>query len=466
MPFSKKLIATLKLVDKKEIKNLRKFIQFSSTDKITIAIFDYWDTQLKNSYAELDNETAWKYLFPKKIFLKDNWRTYCSLLNTLIEKFLIYEQLKTDEILQQRLLTKVLEKKKQAKKTYQKLEKLIENQPLSASKSLQLNQYYEALFEQNFKQKVDNKDDTLKYFFKHLDDFYFLQKLKFSNVALAQSTIFKKKISIFLLDEILSLTLQNTDNELITIHANLTKLYREDSKEQYELAIKYFDQHKEIISKEEQIVIFAHLQNFLIRKNNQGEKWVVIPLFELKKQGIELTITEITATSFVNTVSAGCLAKEFNYCETFIEKYQNSLPNANKEIVISLSNATLLFHRFIEKGDRDNLEKILEINKNISTLKGDLLYNLSLRLVISKTLFELYKLNSSYTAVLQNEIQKFKQYITQKKLSSEKTELYFNFCTYLQKISDKSHDSEALSTLKTEIQQLNVVNKKWLLEQC
>ncbi len=466
MPFSKQLINTLRHIDKKKLKYLQGFIQCNATDKIAVAIFDYWNTQLKNDYSKLDNETAWKAIFPKKEYLKDNWRTYCSILNALIEDFLVYEQLKSDEILQQQLLAKALEKQKKADKIYQELEKKIEKKSLSAEKSLHLVALHEALFYQNTYQKIDNKNDPIVNFFKNLDDFYLIQKLKFANATLAQSSVFKGKVSIFLLDEILNFCAQNHDNELVVIYTHLVKLYQKDTKEQFELAKKYFDQHKEKIAKEEQKIIFGHLQNFLTRKNNQGHEWVTIPLFDLKKETIELTVTEITDTSFINMVSAGCLVKELDYCETFIQEKQKYLSGANKEIVISLANTTLLFHRFIAKGDRDNLEKILEINRNIATLKGDLIYNLSLRLIISKTFFELSKLDNTYIASLQNEIQKFKQYIIQKKLSSEKTELYFNFCTYLQKISDKSHDSEALSTLKTEIQQLNMINKKWLLEQC
>lgn len=466
MPFSKQLINTLRHIDKKKLKYLQGFIQYNASDKIAVAIFDYWNTQLKNDYSKLDNETAWKAIFPKKEYLKDNWRTYCSTLNALIEDFLVYEQLKSDEILQQQLLAKALEKQKKANKTYQELEKKIEKELLSAEKSLYLTQLHEALFYQNTYERIDNKDKPLDNFLKNLDDFYLIQKLKFANAKFAQSSVFKSEISIFLLDEILNLGTQNPDNELVVIYTQLIKLYQQDTKEQFELIKKYFDQHKEKIAKEEQKIIFGHLQNFLTRKNNQGHEWVNIPLFDLKKETIELSVTAITETSFINMVSSGCLAKELHYCEIFIQEKQKYLSGANKEIVVSLANATLLFHRFLAQGNPDNLEKILEINRNIATLKGDLVYNLSLRLILSKALFEICKLKSSYAATLQNEIQKFKQYIIQKKLSSEKTELYFNFCTYLQKISDKSHDSEALSTLKTEIQQLNMINKKWLLEQC
>ncbi len=156
MPFSKKLIASLQLISKKdkELDNLRKFVHhcYPVADKVAVAIFDYWDIELKNDCNALDNKNAWKKIFPAKKYLSDTFRTYCSKLNELIEHFLILEQLKEDKIMQQQLLAIALQKKNKHKKVeeaYGNLKRLIDESSLSATKSLHLTQFYEGIFYQN-----------------------------------------------------------------------------------------------------------------------------------------------------------------------------------------------------------------------------------------------------------------------------------------------------------------------------
>ncbi len=491
--FSTKLITTLKLVAKrgKELDNLRKFIHsdFHHIDNAVVKIFDTWDKKYKNDFALLDNEKIWADIFPEKKLNDNVMRAYCSTLTTLVEQFFVQEELKKDKILQKKLLAKAYEGKKQtiipdknelentkateqqaAKKEavilsiYKELENLIEAKLLSSEKFKALLFLKEKGFH-NFEGKnIDKKNNTATEYLKALDEFYFIQKLKFLNVELTKGKIYQAKTSVLLQEEVLDLS-QKSDNPLIKIYGQLILLFDDDDSTatHYNKIKTFFDEHKEKFEEEEKLFIYIQLKNYLIRKSNQGEEWIRKPLFDFYKETLQSPISEL---SFQNMVAVACLANELDYCDEFITNQSKDIKGKNKDVLEKLARANLHFYRYLNDKESKHLDTVLEVNKNIETLKGDLTYNLSLRVVLCKTYFELSKSKDNDKDSTSVELTNLSQYIRKQKLAQEKREPNLNFCKYLQLIINNATIKEELAKIKEELKEKKVVNREWLMAQC
>jgi hypothetical protein len=491
--FSQKLIAVLKLIPKrgKELDNLRKFLysDYHHIDKSVVAIFDAWDKDFKNDFEKLDNEVVWRKKFPKENYHDNKMRAYCSLLTSLIEQFLIQEELKKDQILQKRLLSKAYERKnlltqpienpkrepskaeekqkikknKLLKDVGDELSQLVEAQPLSAEKFCDLMFLKEKKFYNFFGKNSDKKDNSVEEYLTALDDFYFIQKLKFLNAELTKNSIRQSETNVLFEKEVLEIG-KKSEKPIIKIYADLVILFEnnDNSQENYSNIKAYCDEHNQYFGEGEKDFIYNQLKNYLIRKSNQGED-VQKMLFDINKELLKFPISE---HGFLNMAAAACLVNDLEYCEEFITKHNKDIKGQNRNILENLAKANLSFYRYKNDNNVQHLKNILDINGDIKSLKGDLSYNLLLHVVLCKTFFELCKSDDSYYSPVLSQLTNFKIYINKQRLAKEKRETNLNFCNYLIKILKNRNSKTALKDIKIELEGIIVINKEWLKNQC
>jgi len=162
--------------------------------------------------------------------------------------------------------------------------------------------------------------------------------------------------------------------------------------------IKKFDEF-------DQKVLFIAGVNFVIKQGKRGYSEYKNYLFKWYKFGeannLLLVQNKITEPIFANIIINGCQVKEFDWVESFINRYKNYL-NVDK------LEDTLLYYRgiiYYAKGDWDkSLDYLLTGTKKR-------VYPLRSRSVIVRAFFEKYLEDDSYLELLLANIQAFEVYL-------------------------------------------------------
>jgi hypothetical protein len=484
MLLSKTLLETLKLIPKKgkNLDRLRKFIasDYHNGEKVLKKLFDV--IIKKYPSTALAQADVWAAVFPDgRDFNAVFFRIYCSGLNDLIEQFLVQEQLRKDNALQQQLLAKAYKEKGEYKRwqtANNKAKSMILQAGNSAIKMAQLADLeQDYLFHPQTKTKQEDEQTMFKTF-SYIEESYLLAKLRTSIEYLSRAALFENKKEIIFLTELLQLSqhIDFQENIKIRMYALLVEMYHTRSTEFYTDVVCFFEKNKTTLNLEDHKMIQLHLQNFLIQESNKGNQAARFEIFKNYQKGIAdatlLSNGKINAQTFYNFVSAGCLALELEEIERFITDYQEHIQEKDNEIIVILSQANLDFYFYTTTQKTEYLDKILLDTNKIETLKGDILYNLILRMIICKSYYELYLKNKNQVELLQNYLRSFSSYVNRKKdFALEKRLLYLGFCTQLKQIVEieTSTTNEKEKAIKkaakvVEIQNAVVANKTWLIE--
>jgi hypothetical protein len=481
MSISKKLLKTLKLISKKdkELERLRKFVHFQKEQEVIGRIFDFLVKHYP-SYQKVSNDDVWNVIFPKEKKLNEAvLRVYYSNLNELIEQFLIFEQVKKNKALQQQLLSRAYDEKNQYERFFKNntsAQKILQEQTSSAQQLSEIAFLKQTAY--THQQHKVNDEKEIDEIIKLIDESHLMSKLKFAVESLSRAGIYQNKVAFPFLQELIKFA-QQTDfqeNIIIKIYVLLAELYQYKTAEYYQLASGFFEKNRPLFEQTESQAIHLHLQNFLIRESNNGNEAIALVFFEKQKNIFEQQLKDskkmvISEQSFLNMVSAACLGTQLDYLDNFIPENGQNIAGENKKIVLVLAKANLSFYRYLNEKKVQYLDEILENTREIESLKGDLAYNLLLRMNICKTYFEYLLLNNQQGKPLEDYLKSFETYLKKQSLTKEKSILYVNFCRQLSQILKvfeditlrKKEKSDALNQIKENIQTMNIGNKQWLI---
>jgi hypothetical protein len=399
-------------------------------------------------------------------------------LNELIEQFLIQEALKKDKALQQQLLAKVYNEKNQFERfetANKAAQKELEGQKDGAFKFSQIAELKQQIFFHPHNKSLEKDANSLFEIIQYLDESHLMAKLKLVSEYLSRASIYENPKDIFLLEELIIFA-QLPDfqpNKIIQFYALLSLMYLNKTPESYHLAQNFIEKNKAALYEKDYQM---HLQNFLIRESNNGNENVASVILEKQKEILEKQLLDgvsvLSEQTFLNIVSAACLANDLDYLDTFIPKHESFIPEMNRKIIIILANANLSFYRYLKEKDKKHLDDILESTRDMDALKGDLTYNLMLRMNISKTYFEYFLLNNEQVHLVKSYLNSFVAFIKRKELAKERKIIYINFCESVRQIllilDDHLLKSEGkrekLTLISAKIKDLNVINKKWLMD--
>ncbi|MCB0614025.1 MAG: hypothetical protein KDC75_11970, partial [Phaeodactylibacter sp.] len=410
----------------------------------------------------LDKERVFSKIFNGEPFDDAKLRQSMHFLLKAIEEFLIYEELRGDEVRSRMALSSVYRKRKLDKafqKTINSVETLQEKAPYRDEHYLR-NEYLLQLEKYTFQEgKKRTAEMNLQEVSDALDTTFLADKLRQSCLMIAHQAVYKASYNIGLLEEVLEHVKRPElmKHPAIAIYYNGYMAFTHEGNSDYFQALRQEIQNNlHLFSHSEIRDIFLMAINYCIRKMNVGEATFVREAFELYRSGIEEGILIenglVSRFTFLNVIRIALRLGEFNWVESFIPDYKQYLAPKFRDTIVHYSKAKLLFEK---KDYAAAMELLAHVDYD------DVLLTLNARLMLIKIFYE----TDEYDA-LDSLLESMRTYIHRKDLTSSYKSNYQNIIRYTKKlVRINPYDGSQKSKLKTEIIAANpLTEKSWLLE--
>lgn len=262
---------------------------------------------------------------------------------------------------------------------------------------------------------------------KEFDNFFYyslVRLIRFYSLMLHERNQSNIEYNLIMFDEILMLIKKGgliNNPTLMVFSAILQLLHTKDLKYYNELKlmkIKYYNE----LRRDDQYILFVHLYDFCAYMVNfKGDDSYNRDMLEIYKEMMEkqfMTRDNFLYFNFMNVVKVACRVEEFEYAESFIKEYKGSIPEEEKENVLS-------FCFGIIENSRGNLEKAL---KHFSKANFQ---NFIIKVQVKILLLKLYYKLGMYEQAF-GMVDTFRHYIAREEnLLSEHRESYNKFLTLM-----------------------------------
>jgi hypothetical protein len=211
--------------------------------------------------------------------------------------------------------------------------------------------------------------------------------------------------------------------------------------------------------------IYAYAINFCIRQVNKGGEAYLQVLLSLYQNALQdgalFSDGWLFQWDYKNIVSAGLKARNFAWCENFIQAYKDKLEPSTRENAYTYNLASLYF----EQGD---LRRALRLLQHVEF--SDVFYQIGSKVILLKSFYEL----NDHEALLST-CDAFKIYLKRNKtLSQSHYTVNFNLASLTRRLSALRQKASLLPSaefqakreaLRAEISTASVAQLPWLLAQ-
>jgi hypothetical protein len=462
------LIHILRVLDKKEVKELRKWVNSPAHNlrQDVVDLFEYLVAgQHLHSDKHLEKERAFQAIYPDKTFSDAEMRQVMHFLLKAVENFLVYNELLKDEVRTQTMLAKVYRKRQLAKQFQKTIEA---GREIQQTQPYRNHQYFENEYFLQFEQYTylsglgRNTPLNLQEVSDANDVAYLANKLQLSCIMLSHQAVFKTIYRMQILDELITYVEKN--EYLLDIPAIAIYYYQYKASIHPEMEDFFSKLKKSIFNfghlfpSEELRVIYLLANNYCIAKVNAGKSQYYRESFELYESGINKDIFlengVLSRFTFGNAISMAFNLKEYDWIEKFIREGGKMLDKKHQENYIQFYVARLYFER---KNYGESM-KLLALYDN----DGDILMYLLAKTMLLKMYYELDELDA-----LDSLIESMRSYLQRKKVMGYHRDIFKNLISCTKKLLKViPGNSEQVIKLRTEIQTTEpLMERKWLLEQ-
>lgn len=459
-------VPILRSCSKKEIREIRKWLHSPAHNQRedVIILFDYlMENQHLYKSECLRKEQIFRRIYPNETFNDAKMRQVIFFFTRSLEEFLIYQELREDEVRAKILLAGVYRKRNLNKvfaKNIRQTRQLQASQQYQDSNFLQnqcliLREEYAHAANQNRVVPLNLQEVS-----DALDASFFAEKLKQACYMQSHLKVFKADYTIGFLEE----TLQYVEkNDLLTIpsvsiyYHGLKTSIESENEENYHNLNRDIINYGHLFPHEEIRSIHLIAINYCIGRINSGHKAYIRDLFEQYKQGLEMkTLIEnglLSRYTFRNLVTNGTYLKEFAWVENFIIQYQSFLEERHRESIVHYSQAKLHF----EKGDYPKAMKLLN-----QVEYDDLLMNLTAKTMLLKMYYEQDEFDA-----LESLLESMRSYMRRKKVIGYHKANYKNIIRYTKKLLKVNpFNKNAVEKIRQEVQEVSpLTEQEWLLRQ-
>lgn len=429
-----------------------------------IALFEYLTSNDRlNNEKHLRKERIFSKLFPTETYDDSRLRQTMHFFLKAVEEYLIYQELREDQVRAKMALASVYRKRKLDKafqKTMKNAADLQENATFRNEHFLR-NEY---LLQQEQYTYLENQRRNIPMNLQEvsdaLDKTYCADKLRQSCLILSHQKVYKTNYKVGLLKEVLKYVEEEKLLEFPAIsiyyyiYMSFTDIKNEEHFKQLRLAI---NSTGKVFPKNEIRDIYLMAINYCIGKVNAGNRSFVRDSFELYKQGIEQEIlienNSISRWTFLNVQRTAFSLKEMDWVSEFIPKYQHYLDPKHRESIVLYSQARLFF----EKKDYKKAMSLL-----VYVDFDDILLNLYAKIMLIQMYYELEELDT-----LESLLESMRTYIHRKQLSGSHDMVYRNIIKYTRRlVRINPYDQKQKQKLQDELKSTPLpMMKDWLLEQ-
>lgn len=466
-----KVYRVLESFSQVQLNRFSKFIQspyFNSNERITKLFFE-----IKSSFnGKLFNkkEHVWKKLDTNIPFSEQKWRKLLSDLLTLVEQFLIQENLSKKKLLLDNLLLEEIRD--------QKIESLFSKSMTNSSKSFErraeesseyyfqkyslLKNFYEisALKTSKARKKQSDSAKEIIELSKTLDIFYAIEKLRLGKDLLTWRRMYKSEIDLKHFEHVLELIHKFEYDKVpaVNLYYLIFKVLsdsenKSDFVELQGLVDENFDQFSFEVRRE----FFIAGISYFVGKINKGEKEFIpigLKFYSLAIDNEVLLVNgELSPSFFRGVIGMAVRNGYLEYAEEFVNTKSKLLNIKSRENAIHFSWANIYFYK-------KDFNKVIE---HINLLDfDDVWYNINSKAMLIATYYEIQEnialesLLTSYNAFIRRE----------KSLVESRRKGYLNFIKIVRKL-DKLYNpnKQKLNSIKEEILTTNpIVSKAWCIE--
>lgn len=388
-----KLIKLYNQLNSLEKIELRKWINSKIVNKNreVLLLFNFIDSRKAITPLSIKKERVFEFVYKTREYNDNKMRSLISLTFSILEDFLIYSELQSNELFKMHLLIKQYKNKNLDNFVVTNLKKAAWILEKDQNQNNELEStYYRFLFEKhkyefeslNNRNQIINPIKVMNY----LIEFCSIEILKYSNINYIHQDISIELNEIVLLKSIVTeIELgQISKKGQILVYFLIYKTISENSEAYFEELEKEIYLNEKKFSKSDLKNVYLMCINFCIKKYNLENKLdLASKAFSLYIKSIEngclLENNELSRFSFTNIVSLGLKINKIEDVEQFIINY-------NKYISIEFRQNAFSF----------NMSKIHYLRKNykesikllFTTEFKDILWNLNAKYLILKILYE------------------------------------------------------------------------------
>lgn len=460
-----KLIKVFKSFSEHEIRLFDKFVQSSihNKHKDVIRLFQYVRKHISGQRNGLNKERIYQYLFPEEAFNVQKLHHVSSYLLKVIESFMAWQAWQKEEKQTGLFLMKAYHQHHLEKQFFRNAEKAFEN---IEAQSLRDNQYhfrkYQLHLEQyNYSRKLGKGQFfNLQELADEQDVAFICEKLKNACILLSHQAITKTAYETGLLKQVLDFLENHPYLEIpaVALYYYSYKALTNLEKDVYFKKLKTLQQtHQEKFTIVELHSFYTIAINYCIRKLNQGASEYWQEVFEIYKNGLAIDVFlengSLSPRTYSNIVLSGLRLKNYEWVESFIHGYKETIPESNREGFFNYNLARFYYQQ------KDYQQAMPLLSQMEFT---DVLNNCTAKTLLSKMYYELEEYDS-----LANLLQSFRTYVHRKKQLGYHRESYLNFISAVKKLmSITTFSKKEKLELKDQLSaKQKLAEKEWLILQ-
>ncbi|MCX7878590.1 MAG: hypothetical protein N2510_08140 [Ignavibacteria bacterium] len=465
-----KLQEILKSLSQSDFRKLGEFLHspFHNKSRKIIELYNY----LKNFYPELDSRYFKAEVISQNIFNNkkktQNARTLMSSFTALTEKFLIYNQLEKNLLLQKNLLIEALYRKDVNKPLNQEINEVSRLLRKEFNKDIDF-YYHEFIFKalvNNIKgTDLDlNMDKDYLNLSEISDKLFILSKLKIANTILSRKIIPDTKYEeIWSIKDIIDFSEKNIseimrNHPMIFSEFNILMMMTKPEKQEYFLSLRdYVFKNINRFSYEELSQVYYSLTNYCVNKISIGETRYLANLYSIhtffEKAGFYRSNRKIQYTDFLAVIICGINNEKLEWSKYFLSEYKDNIVQSFKNDTVMLARAVI---SFAEKKYDDALDNLSQVS-----------YRYSYFYLKSKEIYiKIYYETKNFTA-LTSVIDATRQYLKRHKEilahHYERFNLFLSNVLNLIKLDDKDKTEIAYFLRKLD-RDRHTIAREWLIE--
>jgi len=460
------LVEILRSLNRKEVRDLQKWLQSPAHNQRSdvIQLFDFLIESLTKEKTLPEKEQAWNTVFPREPFDDARLRQSMYFLLKNVEDFLIFNDLTSDPVKGQIVLTKIYLQRK-LDKAYRQASRLsreyLVKQKLRSSYYL-LHKTQLEIEENNHWNTSQNVAFNLQETSNALEKWFLAEKMRISYAMQAHQKVYQTTdYDMGMLDLILPYinSHQMLEEPAIAVYyyAYLTLLQPLEEKYFDEL-VKLIQKVGEVFDPSEARTLYIAAINYCVPKINQGQIEFARRAYMLYRTGLETGILiendQISRYTFGNAVAFAIKIGEFDWAEQFIENFQHLLDDKQRSSIVNFNLSRLYF----EKGDYNQAQRLLTRFEY-----DDMLFNIIAKTMLLKIYYEVSELDA-----FESLLESMRIYLQRKEaLDPTRKASYKNMISLMKKLLNLNPYSKAqterLHKLVLETQPL--MERDWLLRQ-
>ncbi len=392
--------------------------------------------------------------------LSNQWYKRCSLLQKLLEQFLILDRQPkstTEHKVRLASVYRELGLRKAAQKALREAKRTLEQAPFQDAYHFQKAfTYYQEEFAKASKEQRLGQN-FLNQLNQSLDHSFILYKLRYACISLTDKTLNPKEDDAGFLPYLLEYLEQSNmlNNQAIRLYFDCYQMLSKGALAHFEKVHQQLLHQPQLLPAEEWRDLFLMSINYCIKQLNSGAKGLSGPGLSLFKKGLEenwlLSDGKLSRYTYYNCFVMAISAREHHWAAQFLKEYQPLLPVSHRQTLFNFCTMRLAY----EQKDYDQALKLLRFLDY-----PDMLFQLSARIIQLKIYHEIDEFD-----LLQSQLDALRTFLQRKKVMGYHKQNYMNFIKYLRKITAVNpFDKTAREHLKKEIIAEPVLTEReWLL---